>query len=64
MNEGNPIDTPEEAVARICEIIEDLAPVAAKKLPAAGMDRRMRLAKFRDAGIEIAALAHWALRPS
>ena len=64
MNNRNTIDTPEKAVARICEIMEDLAPIAAQGLPGGGMDRRLRLAKLRDAGIEIAALAYWALRPA
>lgn len=63
VNNRDPIDTPEQAVARICEIMEDLAPIAAQGLPGGGMDRRLRLAKLRNAGIEIAGLAHWALRP-
>ena len=46
---------------RISELMEELAPVAAKALPDGKADRARRLAEFRDAGIEIAALAHWAL---
>jgi hypothetical protein len=53
-----------DAVARICEIVEEIAPLAAMQLPEPGMSRRLRLARFKNAGLEIAALAHWALRPA
>jgi hypothetical protein len=52
-----------DAVARICEIAEEIAPLAARVLPDRGINRRLRLAKLRNAGVEIAALAHWALKP-
>jgi hypothetical protein len=64
MIDPDSIDTPDQALARIRQILAEIAPTAATPLPFGGMDRRLRLAKLRNAGIEIAGLAHWALRPS
>jgi hypothetical protein len=63
MTSVSPIDTPEKALQRILQILDQLAPLTAQPLPMEGMDRRLFLAKFRDAGVEIASLAHWSLRP-
>jgi len=52
MTSISPIDTPEKALQRILQILDQLAPLAAQPLPMEGMDRRLFLAKFRDAGLK------------